>query len=146
MNFGGCLILVSHDRYFLDKLTDHLFIFEGKGKVKDYYGSYTKYNFDTEKGSEERKDRPKTKEKRQKPKVKTKLSYKEQLEYDSLEKEIEVMETEKAKAETIINSGIDDYEKLTRLSERIAGLMELIDEKTLRWMELDEVRERGKVN
>ncbi len=143
MNYGGCLVLVSHDRYFLDKLTDHLFIFEGNGKVRDYYGSYTKYSFEkedenqlTEKQS--RKQVTEGKQKTKKPKVKTKLSFNEQREYDSLETEIEKLEVEKDKAEADINSGELAYEELNKLSERIGELIELIDEKTLRWMELDE--------
>jgi ATP-binding cassette subfamily F protein uup len=142
LNYSGCLILVSHDRYFLDKLTDHLFIFEGNGKIRDYYGSYTKYSF--EKEQEKRLDEKKNKQqlpetkKTTKAKVKTKLSFKEQREYESLEKEIEQLEKEKAATETLLNSGIQDYEKLNKLSSRIGELMELIDIKTLRWMELDE--------
>ena len=142
LNYSGCLILVSHDRYFLNKLTDHLFIFEGEGKVRDYYGSYTKYSF--EKVQEKRLDEKQNKQqlpetqKPVKPKVKTKLSFNEQREYESLEKEIEQLEKEKAEAETLMNSGIEDYEELSKLSTRIGELMELIDTKTLRWMELDE--------
>jgi ATP-binding cassette subfamily F protein uup len=142
LNYSGCLILVSHDRYFLNKLTDHLFIFEGAGKVRDYYGSYAKYNF--EKEQEKRLDEKQNKQqlpvtkKPARPKVKTKLSFNEQREYELLEKEIEQLEKEKAAAETLMNSGIEDYEELSKLSIRIGELMELIDTKTLRWMELDE--------
>jgi ATP-binding cassette subfamily F protein uup len=143
VNYSGCLILVSHDRYFLDKLTDHLFIFEGNGKVSDYYGSYTKYSFEKEKEKQavEKQNRKKDtegKQKIEKPKVKTKLSFNEQREYEALEKEIEQLEIEKAEVETAINSGIQAYEELNKLSETIGELIELIDEKTLRWMELDE--------
>jgi len=142
-NYSGCLVLVSHDRYFLDKLTDHLFIFEGDGKVRDYYGSYTKYSFEKEQENQlyekqlrkqATNDKPKTK----KNKVKTKLNFNEQREYDSLEKEIEKLEVEKSEAEAAINSGELAYEELNKYSERIGELLELIDEKTLRWMELDE--------
>ncbi|MCB2207136.1 MAG: ABC-F family ATP-binding cassette domain-containing protein [Bacteroidetes bacterium] len=142
LNYSGCLILVSHDRYFLNKLTDHLFIFEGTGRVRDYYGSYAKYNF--EKEQEKRLDEKQNKQqlpvtkKPARPKVKTKLSFNEQREYESLEKEIEQLEKEKAEAETLMNSGIEDYEELNKLSSRIGELMELIDTKTLRWIELDE--------
>ena len=142
LHYSGCLILVSHDRYFLNKLTDHLFIFEGEGKVRDYYGSYTKYSF--EKEQEKRLDEKQNKQqlpetkKPAKSRVKTKLSFNEQREYESLEKEIEQLEKEKAEAETLLNSGIEDYEELSELSIRIGELMELIDTKTLRWMELDE--------
>lgn len=140
--YSGCLILVSHDRYFLDKLTDHLFVFEGDGRIRDFYGSYTDYR--NRKEQEQRQ-----KEKLQKkstvginktmlPKVKTRLSYNEQREYTQLEKEIEELEAEKAEAENRIDSGETDYKELNRLSKRIAELIELIDQKTLRWIELDE--------
>lgn len=141
MSYSGCLILVSHDRYFLDKLTDHLFIFEGDGKVRDYYGSYTKYSFEKEKQTAEKQNQKKpaeSKPKSLKPKIKTKLSFKEQREYDSLEKEIEKLEIEKTEVESAINSGNLEYEELNKLSLRIGELIELIDVKTLRWMELDE--------
>jgi len=140
-NYSGCLILVSHDRYFLDKLTDHLFIFEGKAKVRDYYGRYSEYSFEKEKQPAEKQNQKKDaveKQKARKPKVKTKLSFNEQREYESLEKEIEELEKEKAELESNINSGIQDYEELNKISKRIAELIELIDQKTLRWMELDE--------
>ncbi len=138
MNFGGCLILVSHDRYFLDKLTDHLFIFEGDGRVRDYYGSYTKYSLENEKEKQGKKDPAYAKPKTTKTKVKTKLSFNEKREYDALEKEIEQLEKEKAEAESAMNSGIEDYEELNNLSIRIGELIDLIDEKTLRWIVLDE--------
>ena len=138
MSYGGCLILVSHDRYFLDKLTDHLFIFKGNGKVKDYYGSYTKYSFEKENEKQVRKSASEVKPITEKLKLKTKLSFNEKREYESLEKEIEELEKEKAEAEILLNSGLQDYEKLNNLSARIGELIELIDTKTLRWMELDE--------
>ncbi len=134
------LILVSHDRYFLDKLTDHLFIFEGEGRVRDYYGRYSKYSFEQEakKQSIEKQDKKKITQAVKKSAAKTKLSFNEKREYENLEKDIEKLEAEKAKAEAKLNSGTIPYEELTILSERIGELIELIDEKTLRWMELDE--------
>jgi ATP-binding cassette subfamily F protein uup len=139
MNFGGCLILVSHDRYFLDKLTDHLFIFEGDGKVRDHYGSYSKYRIESEQRKQANKEPVESRPKAARPRVKTRLSFNEKREYESLEKEIEELEKEKAEVEATINSGIQDYEELNRLSARIGELINLIDEKTLRWMELDEL-------
>ncbi len=143
MNYSGCLVLVSHDRYFLDKLTDHLFIFEGNGKVRDYYGSYTNYSFEKEKEKQSgekqsRKNALEAKQKTAKQKVKTKLTFNEQREYEALEKEIEQLEIEKAEAETLLNSGNQTYEELNKLSQRIGEIIYLIDTKTLRWMELDE--------
>jgi len=140
LNYPGCLILVSHDRYFLDKLSDHLFIFEGEGKIKDYYGPYSKYSFEKEnkKTSLPKPDEKKPKE--DKTKVKTKLSFNEKREYESLEKEIEELETERAALEIAMSSGELNFEDLNAKSERIAELIELIDDKTLRWMELDEYK------
>jgi len=143
LNYSGCLVIVSHDRYFLDKLTDHLFIFEGKGRVKDYYGSYFKYSLEMEnqKQKEEKEKKQESisdKSKNLKPKVKSKLSFNEKREYESLEKEIEKLEMEKAEIELLLNAGDLPYEKLNSLSSRIGELIEIIDAKTLRWMELDE--------
>ena len=145
LNYSGCLLLVSHDRYFLDKLTDHLFIFEGDGKVKDYYGPYSKYSFEKEKEKPADENQPGKLPKPEKParpakpKLKTKLSFNEKREYESLEKEIEQLEAEKAEAESLINAGISDYQKLNTISARIGELVDLIDEKTMRWLELDEI-------
>jgi len=141
LSYGGCLILVSHDRYFLDKLTDHLFIFEGEGKIKDYYGKYSRYSIEQEakRQSFEKQEKKKTSPTKEiKLAIKTKLSFNEKREYEQLEKEIEKLEAEKTEAETNINSGDLPYEKLAIISERIGVLIELIDEKTFRWMELDE--------
>ncbi|MCB2221180.1 MAG: ABC-F family ATP-binding cassette domain-containing protein [Bacteroidetes bacterium] len=141
LNYTGCLVLVSHDRYFLDKLTDHLFIFEGEGKLRDYYGRYSDYHLGKEKLSPGKKTQKEPVEQKQKTptiKVKTKLTFKEQREYESLEKEIEQLELEKITIESSLHSGMSDYEKLNDLSERLGKIMALIDEKTLRWMELDE--------
>ena len=145
MNFKGCLILVSHDRYFLDKLSDHLFIFEGEGRIKDFYGSYTKYRIKKEElENEKRKEKAKEKkiaknESKVKPKqTGKKLTYKEQKEYEALELEIEELEIEKSELEAEISSGINDFEKLNELSSRIAGILSDIDDKTMRWIELSE--------
>lgn len=144
LSFKGCLILVSHDRYFLDKLTDHLFIFEGDGMIKDYYGRYSGYRHQLESvkkqtskaiptGGGDRTDSP---VKETLPKPKTKLTYKEQLEYSRLEPEIEKLEKEKASLEEELNAGTLDYGSLNQKSMRIAELIELIDTKIQRWMEL----------
>jgi len=144
LSFKGCLVIVSHDRYFLDKLTDHLFIFEGEGRIKDHYGIYSEYQHhqelvkkqtakDTRPASEKRKESPGN-EKGSGPK--TKLTFKEQQEYDRLEPEIEALETEKALLEEELNAGTLDYESLHQKSKRIAELIELADTKFQRWMEL----------
>lgn len=145
--YKGCLVIVSHDRYFLDKLTDHLFIFQGEGKIKDYYGKYSSYHLESfsvkareEKGSSVTDDVLKsTKSKQSKYKAKgpkTKLTFKEQQEYSGLEAEIEKLEEEKAVLEEELNAGNLEYELLHQKSSRVSELIELIDEKMQRWMDL----------
>ncbi len=144
-DFQGCIILVSHDRYLMDRLVDHIFLFKGNGEIKDFYGNYTEYRLVQE--EEQKKQRElkssskkpaKHKETKKEPKPKTKLSFNEKREYEQLEKEIEELEKEKLELEALLNSGVDEYEKMAETSTRIGKLMELIDDKTLRWMELDE--------
>ncbi len=139
--FKGCLMIVSHDRYFLNKLSDHLFVFEGDGKIKDHYGSYSEYSFqqETKKKALSRRTETVVKSKKAGPAAKTKRSYKEQKEYDGLEEEIEKLEAEKTALEEEVNSGTLDYEILNSKSIRIAKLMELIDLKMERWMDLDQL-------
>ena len=139
--FKGCLMIVSHDRYFLNKLTDHLFVFEGNGKIKDHYGSYSDYRFqmETKKKALSRSAEAVAKPKNALPSAKTKRSYKEQQEYAGLEAEIEKLEAEKSALEEEVNSGNLEYEILNSKSIRIAELMELIDLKMERWMDLDQL-------
>lgn len=142
--YNGCLIIVSHDRYFLDKLTDHLFVFEGDGTIKDFTGNYTQYR--QKKALQEKKSKPpkatgkKPKPPANKPKSRKKLSYKEQRELEQLEKEIEVLELEKEELENKLNSGAMAFEELQDASKRVGELIETIDEKMMRWMELDELK------
>ena len=141
-DFKGCLLLVSHDRYFLNRLTEHLFVFEGEGKIRDFYGDYTDYKATKEEEEKEKRQQEqleKPVEKKVKPASK-KLSYNEKREYEALEKEIAKLEQEKAACEQVLNSGITDYEALEKASARVAELIKIIDEKTFRWMELDERR------
>ena len=144
LSFKGCLIIVSHDRYFLDKLTDHLFIFEGEGMIKDHYGSYTAYRRDQEVLEKKKKKdldkvierRPDSKEKISPGKPKTKLSYKEQQEYNRLETEIEELEQEKADLEVELSAGKLGYESLELKSMRVSEVIDLIEAKLQRWLEL----------
>jgi len=146
--YGGCLILVSHDRYFLDKLSDHMFIFEGEGKVKDFYGNYSEYKLDLQKrdslaNKEKAKQKAQNKTLKEKPKPRQAgLTYKQKQEYNLLEKEIEELEAEKTSLETEISTGDKSYEKLEEISKRIATIIDQIEEKTLRWMELAEISEQ----
>ena len=140
LNFSGCLLIVSHDRYFLNKIADHLFIFQGNGKVKDYYGAYTEYRREAhEQQSANTIATPKVSEPQRPKRAVTKLSYKEKKELESLETEIAELEAEKQQIETTLSSGsLSDNEELVRLSNRFSELMNLIDEKTNRWLELSE--------
>jgi ATP-binding cassette subfamily F protein uup len=140
-DYKGCLILISHDRYLLDRLTDHLFVFEGNGSIRDYYGSYEAYRqMKEQEEKEEKKIKSQEKAPKQKPagNQKIKLSFNEKREYEALEKEIEQLEEEKRDCEQVLNSGITDYEKLEKTSSRVGEIIQLLDEKTLRWLELDE--------
>jgi ATP-binding cassette subfamily F protein uup len=143
--FQGCLILVSHDRYFMDQLVDQLFVFEGEGNIKGFIGTYL--DFRELKADELKQEKAKlSKEKTTKvvaekvsvQKKKKKLSFKEKHEYEGLEKEIESLESEKTSLEETINSIVDDYSALQKKSERLGEVLKLLDEKTWRWMELDE--------
>ena len=141
--FQGCLILVSHDRYFLDKLVDHLFVFEGDGKIKDYHSNYTEYRLrmdekERQAKSELSSEKKEIKNTSKKPVEKTKLTYHEKKEYELLMGEIDDLEKEKLTIEEKLNSGDTDYEELEKMSVRIGKVIELIDQKTMRWMELDE--------
>ena len=150
--FNGSLIIVSHDRHFLDKLVDHLFIFCGDGVVKDFVGSYSEYRefikeYEAEQRSAARAEDKAAKEKAAKaaaqdtpaPERKKKLSYKEQKEMEQLEKDLESLAAEKAELEESISSGTLPYEKLQQASERIGQIMEETDEKELRLLELYEM-------
>ncbi len=136
--FKGVLVIVSHDRYFLDKLTDHLFVFEGEGKVKDYYGSYQSYRqVQTAAESKAGQVHKVASQKSVKAKEqKIRLSYKEQQEYSKLEPEIDELEQEKDAMETEMNEGNLDYELLDAKSKRVAEIIKELDAKMERWLEL----------
>ena len=152
--FGGSLIIVSHDRHFLDKLVDHLFIFCGDGLVKDFVGSYSEYRefikeYEAEQRSQARAEEKAAKEKAAKvaassapeaPARKRKLTYKEQKEMEQLEKDLEALASEKATLEESLNSGSLPYEQLQKASERIGQIIGETDEKELRLLELYELQ------
>jgi ATP-binding cassette subfamily F protein uup len=148
-HFGGCLIVVSHDRFFMDKVVDHLFIFKGEGVIKDFPGSYSDYRafveFKEREEEAEKKQAAAASKPTEVPKAqsvaKKKASFKEQREYEQLTNEIDALETEKSKLEEILNSGITDHAKLMETSNRIAEIISLLDTKTERWIELSEIVE-----
>ena len=143
--FSGSLIIVSHDRHFLDKLVDHLFIFCGNGVVKDFVGTYSEYReyikeYEAEQRAKERAAE-KAQEKTVKEKVepaKRKLTYKEQKELEQIEKDLEALAAEKADLEAALSSGNLPFDKLQEASQRIGEILELTEEKEMRWLELSE--------
>lgn len=145
--YKGCLIIVSHDRSFMDHIVDHLFVFEGNGKIKDYHSNYTQYRLEKlREQKEQKKSAASTKENKAVQKnsptlpSKRKATYKEQKEYEALTAEIESLTSEKAELEQKLSDGsLTDATEITRASTRIGELMTLLDEKELRWLELDEL-------
>ena len=137
--FDGCLILVSHDRYFMDKLVDHLFVFDGSGTIRDFPGNYTDFRISAESVPKTvpGEARPK-KESNREPKEKKKLSFNEKREFEALEAEIPKLETEKSQLTQKLNQGHTDHEQLVKWSQEIERLTKELDEKELRWLELSE--------
>lgn len=146
--FKGCLIVVSHDRYFMDKVVDHILVFKGQGKILDFPGNYSQYR---EAQGEEQKVKEtgqKAQDKRQRkndspafrpaPCASAKLTFKEKRELESLEKEIAGLEAEQSRLETELSSGTLSNDELSAKSQRIGKIMEDLDVKTVRWMELSE--------
>ena len=142
-SYKGCLLVVSHDRYFLDQTVDQLFVFEGDGKVKGFMGNYSQYHdYLEEKSKEEKREQNAQKQETRVEKPtserKKKRTYKEQKEYEQLAQEIEALENEKAEL-TIKMQEQFDYQELDKLGKRMNEITNLIDEKELRWLELDEI-------
>lgn len=142
--FGGCLIIVSHDRYFLDRLVEHLFIFEGDGKIKDFNGNYTQYQayIKQEAASKDKEKKQLTestsKQEYQNRNNEKKLSYKEKVEFDQLEKDIFNLEEEKQQLEQVLSEGSLEGEELINTSSRFGEIQAELEEKEMRWLELDE--------
>lgn len=141
-DFPGCLIIVSHDRYFLDNLVDHIFVFEGEGRIKNYPGNYTDYQLsktnEKQKEKKEEKAKPRPERKEEKPGEKKKLTYKEQKEFEALEAEIEKLEQQKKETLEKLNSGQLPPEELQEVSQKYATLEEQLEEKEMRWLELSQ--------
>ena len=146
-DFSGCVIVVSHDRYFMDKVVDHILVFHGNADIQDYPGNYTQYRlWKTQREKEESaniasvSDNQSSAEKvsYRQPSDKKKLSYKEQKELEALDKEIPELEAEKKAVEDALNSGTLPMDELNEKSARIGELINEIEEKTMRWLELSE--------
>lgn len=148
-DFAGCVIVVSHDRYFMDKVVDHLLVFKGEGEIQDFPGNYTQYREwcrlqpKTEGEEAEKKaTKPTAKEQpsaTQKKEGKRKMTYKEKREYEQLTKELEQLENEQKTLEEALCSGQLSVEELTEKSKRLPEIKDEIDEKEMRWLELAEI-------
>ena len=146
--FGGSLIIVSHDRHFLDKLVDHLFVFCGNGIIKDFVGSYSEYREFIKEYEAEQRAKERAAEKVEKaakvvaqpqpeaPAKKKKLTYKEQKELEQIEKDLEALAAEKAELEEALSSGTMPFDKLQEASQRIGEIIDETDENEMRWLEL----------
>ena len=146
LNFGGCLIIVSHDRWLMNKLVDHIFVFEGDGKIKDYYGNYTEYRQAKDREMRiqkkiEKANRPVVEEKPAKENVKKKRSYKEQRELEQLEQEISDLEKEKSEVEGKMTLGQGTPAEFAEWGRRYTEINTLLEEKGDRWLELSEIGE-----
>ncbi|HLY69366.1 MAG TPA: ABC-F family ATP-binding cassette domain-containing protein [Puia sp.] len=142
-DFQGCLLIVSHDRYFMDRLVDHLLIMEGDGVIRDFPGNYSQYReqlMGQNTRPEEKKEpvAPVAQDMPSPVSEKKKLSYKAQREFDMLEKEIKELHAEKLNVTEKLSNGKMDYDELQKLSSRIGEITRLLDEKELRWLEMSE--------
>jgi ATP-binding cassette subfamily F protein uup len=152
INFKGCVIVVSHDRFFMDKVIDHLLVFQGDCKIKDFPGNYTDYRqwrelkeeeerelAELEKKSNQHKQAAVQQPKNSNTEGKRKLSFNEKREYEQLTKDIESLEKEKSELELALASGTLSNDELIAKSQRFQEVTDLLDEKELRWLELDEL-------
>lgn len=142
-DFPGCVIVVSHDRYFMDKVVDHLLVFQGNGKIDDFPGNYTQYReWCSLKSKDEQPDSTKS-EKRERNtnrnEGKRKMTYKEKTEFAQLEKEIAALEEEQQQIEEALCGGSTSINEITRMSKRLPELKDELDEKSMRWLELSEI-------
>jgi ATP-binding cassette subfamily F protein uup len=144
--YQGCVMIVSHDRYFMDRLVDHLFVFEGDGEIRDYPGNYSQYRLE-----QQNKDQPTKELATPKPAVKAetteaaaskkKWTFKEKREYENLEKEMAKLEQEKKDLADQLNDATLPFTKLDEIAKRIAAISGQLDEKEMRWLELSEMAE-----
>ena len=139
-DFPGCVIVVSHDRYFMDKVVDHLLVFKGQGEIKDFPGNYTQYReWSALEESKETRDSKETNKASYRHDDRRRLSYKEKREMEQLEKDIAVLEEEKKQIEEALCGGTTSVDEITAMSKRLPQLNEELDEKSMRWLELSEI-------
>lgn len=141
LDFKGCLILVSHDRYFMDKLTDHLFIFKGEGIIKDEYSSYSEYR--TKLNKELKLEKKKEKVLSESSEKANLFSYENRKEHKSLERQIEKLEKEKKQMEDFFKDSNVSYDLMHEKGKELENLNNLLDDKLNRWMELDELKNKA---
>jgi len=146
-NFGGCIIIVSHDRYFMDKVAGHLLVFEGEGAIRDFPGNYTEYRNEVlekqealtatkESAGPKKENNHQNTRGGERPR---KMSFREKQEFETLEREIDTLEKEKSELESRLASGMLDNDQLMQASTRIGAVIDILDEKTMRWLELSEL-------
>ena len=151
-DFRGCVIIISHDRYFMDKVVDHLFVFKGDGEVKDFPGNYTQYRtapsplplWGSASKVECREEKKKALPQRGSGEGavrKRKMSFREKQEFQALEKEVEELENEKADIEAALSSGTLSTQEIIDKSKRLPVVNDLLDEKSMRWLELSEIEQ-----
>ncbi len=148
-DFPGCVIVVSHDRYFMDKVVDHLLVFKGQGEIKDFPGNYTQYrewaSMEDSRNSRDSRESRDTRESRDSNKPsyrhddRRRLSYKEKREMEQLEKDIAALEDEKKHIEEALCGGTTSVDEITAMSKRLPLLNEELDEKSMRWLELSDI-------
>ena len=140
-DFAGCVIVVSHDRYFMDKVVDHLLVFKGQGEIKDFPGNYTQYRdwqaLLPKEAGEAKADKEMKTVKTVREKVK--MSFKEKREFEQLEKDIAALEDEKRNIEEALSTGTLSVDQITEMSKRLPALNDELDEKSMRWLELSEL-------
>ena len=145
LQYKGCLILVSHDRFFMDKLTEHLLVFKGNGKIENHYCTYSDYRRKQVNEEKEFKKIQHFQKKNSKEKTKqVRFSFNEKFEHKTLEKDIQSLEKEKKELQTFIQKPELDIKKITEISERLSEVINLLDQKEIRWIELDEKRKGNK--
>ena len=145
-DFAGCVIVVSHDRYFTDKVVDHLLVFHGQGDIQDFPGNYSQYrewkSLHSDEENAQKKENNKTNNVQKKPRrdvSQRKMTYKERLEFAQMEKDIATLEEEQQRIEEALCSGTLSVDDLTEKSKRLSAIKDEIDEKTMRWLELSEI-------
>ena len=146
-NFRGCLIVISHDRYFMDRVVDHIFVFHGQGNVQDFPGNYTQYRLEAKGKNSEHNEKasnsqsPIANNQKVKTEQKRRLSFKEKRELEELEKQMPLLEEEKAQLEALLSGGATAPDAIAQASKRYQEVQDALDEAELRWLELSEVGE-----